>query len=636
VADSKLAWHWRRLRAMGPVEILDRARVKIRQRADRKGPPDFSSLPIEVADFPKLPNKADVPAALREALAHGTKEILAGSWKFFGHLPLQVDTPPKWQFDYLVRKDFQTSKSAFDLDHRTQADGADIKVIWEPSRWSQLTRLAMCAYVLNDKAAARACVDWLSDWRKNNPAFTGLNWTSALETGLRLIHFSWIDALLSGANFEKDRLAQLRQTLLPHHFWYTSRYLSFGSSANNHLLGELAGLAVALARFPALASLRPDMDQLHRAYEREALLQFAPDGGNREQALSYHLFSWELAWHAQNAIASAGYIISKEVRERLLKAGHFYANVKMPNDPFEYGDSDNAAVLPCEINLEKHAEEFRAWFIDPKSSPGLNYWQPSNVKNSLAQNWTHFQSSNYAILRKQTWLARLDASELGYLDLAAHGHLDALHLSLWKNEAPIVIDPGTGAYYANKKLREHLASWPAHNGPHLSGKTDFPKRYGTFLWGRPHAKPLLNVSNETASAEIEINGCMLRRHVRFDGNSWEIRDETKLLTGEADPASLGEMRVHWRFAPATRLEKISDTQFRLDAPAGPIRIELQHWKIAKWSNPDPKDYDCICSPAFRAIQHGPILHLQESLDSLDACVTRFTADDPRPFHPSSA
>jgi hypothetical protein len=611
---------------MGPSEIASRIRVKFREHADRKGPPDFSELPIEASSYPNIPNPNLAPPELREALQRDVKDILAGRWKFFGHLPLQVDTPPRWQYDYLVKQDFQSSGAAFDLDHRAQPNGADIKIIWEPSRWSQLVRLAMAAYVLKDPIAGITCVDWLKDWEKNNPPFTGLNWTSPLETGIRLIQFTWIDALLTAAGLEQIRLAELRKTLLPHHFWYTSRYLSFGSSANNHLIGEYAGLTVALARFPALASLRPDMEQLHRIHEREMLLQFAPDGGNREQALSYHLFSWELAWHAESAIASAGYSISKEAANRLRKAAHFYAAVKMPNDPFEYGDSDNAAVVPFEFDSAKHADELRNWFINAKTSPAFDFWQPQIDSGSFNEGWKLFHDSGYAIYHDARWQARLDASELGYLDLAAHGHLDALHLSLWKNGIPIIIDPGTAVYYSDKKLRQHLASWQAHNGPHLSGGTDFPKRYGIFLWGKPHPKPLLAMSDNPV-AEIEMHGCMLRRHVHLRGGSWEIIDEAKLLTGEADPTSLGEMRVHWHFAPDTRLEKISEHEFSLISPTARLRIELKNWKVAKWSNAGASsDPDLTCSPAFRLIQQGPILHLQEALDSLEPCITRFTAE----------
>ena len=49
--------------------------------------------------------------------------------------------------------------------------------------------------------------------------------------------------------------------------------------------------------------------------EREILHQFAADGGNKEQALHYHLFAWEMSWHA--GLAAGG--LKGEVLERLTK-----------------------------------------------------------------------------------------------------------------------------------------------------------------------------------------------------------------------------------------------------------------------------------------------------------------------------
>ena len=55
------------------------------------------------------------------------------------------------------------------------------------------------------------------------------------------------------------RLARIRARVLPPHLWFTWRDRSFGSSANNHLLGELAGLILALVRWPSLTRwARPD------------------------------------------------------------------------------------------------------------------------------------------------------------------------------------------------------------------------------------------------------------------------------------------------------------------------------------------------------------------------------------------
>jgi hypothetical protein len=61
------------------------------------------------------------------------------------HLELQVDDPPRWHVDYLRGKDLSARTSAFRLNHRDLPDGADIKLIWELSRWHPLFRLAVPA-----------------------------------------------------------------------------------------------------------------------------------------------------------------------------------------------------------------------------------------------------------------------------------------------------------------------------------------------------------------------------------------------------------------------------------------------------------------------------------------------------------
>jgi hypothetical protein len=88
--------------------------------------------------------------------------------------------------------------------------------------------------------------------------------------------------------------------ILPPHVYYTWRYRSFGSSANNHLLGELAGLVLAVARWPSLARMSTSLDDL-RDLGKGSFVAIRAGRRNREQALGYHLFSLEFCWQTQAA-----------------------------------------------------------------------------------------------------------------------------------------------------------------------------------------------------------------------------------------------------------------------------------------------------------------------------------------------
>ena len=56
---------------------------------------------------------------------------------------------------------------------------------------------------------------------------------------------------------------------------------------------------MATARWPELAKCGASLEELRRLWEHEVLAQVAEDGGNKEQALNYQLFSWEFCWQAQ-------------------------------------------------------------------------------------------------------------------------------------------------------------------------------------------------------------------------------------------------------------------------------------------------------------------------------------------------
>ncbi len=624
-----LAWYWHRLRAMRPAEIRERVAQKLRKRADARRPPDFArnSSPAVPGPWPLLPQRESAPESLTHALRRDVDAILAGQWRAFGHLRIQVDDPPKWFTDHAVPKDLPTARPGFRLNHRALPAGADIKVVWELSRWQPLVRLAQGAWILGDTAAAAKCLAWLEHWRRANPPFIGWNWTSALESGIRLINFAWIDGLLTAAGADPTALDVLRRRLVPQHLWYTWRHRSFGSSANNHLLGELAGLVVAAVRWPSMVVWGAPLAELKPLLEAEILAQFAPDGGNREQALNYQLFAWELAWHARSALIAAGQPLTPEAEERLHRAADFFVTVQVPDDAWDYGDSDSATVTPLFADESRATSEWYAWFSDASSSPALKWWlgeppppleKPACVRTG--EDWLVFPDSGQAVGWSGEWQARWDLSPLGYLSTAAHGHLDALHFSLWLGGVALVIDPGTGAYYGDVRLRAWLAGWSAHNGPHPVDAT-FPRRLGPFLWGEHHQVPTWRqLDSSTLAGELVLPqgtaSRQVRRVVDEERDGWQIED---LFVPSGPEAPMG-FRVCWQFAPGTRLQMSpgSPRFFHAERLGRRISVGIDSaWTTFRVFEetktslgfPISGDLEGLCSPAFRRITAGPRIEL---------------------------
>lgn len=630
-------------------EFRQRLAQKLRQRADARRPPRFRDVPagpIRPGAWPALPDRTTAPESFPDAVRNDAADILSGRWRAFGHLLMYVDDPPQWFMDYVARRDVTTARSGFRANHRELPAGCDIKAVWELSRWQQLVRLGQAAWLLEDSISAGKLLEWLDHWRRQNPPYIGWNWTSALEAGIRLLNLCWIDALLDAASTDHDRAAweRTRERLLAPHVWYVSRHRSFGSSANNHLLGELAGLIAALARWPALERWASPLAELHVQWEREVLAQFASDGGNREQALNYQLFSWELCWHTRNALLAAGRTVAADVEERLRRAADFFVAIQSPTEPWDYGDSDSATAVPLFENESKAGQEWLEWMADPAGSPALRWWlgdppapmdPPAWQRPKPTEEWMVFPESGHAVCWTGTWQARWDLSPLGYLSTAAHGHLDALHLSLWLGGVALVIDPGTGAYYGDTRLRAWLASWRAHNGPQVPG-VDFPRRMGPFLWGDHHARPTWKtVDARTLRGELAMpHGTAVReiRRLLEDGkDGWQIEDSFLSPSAAAARASgntsgssaavvsgVTSFEVAWQFSPGTRFEPVADRPrtfvgrrrgMRFSVSFGEAWTGLTQVSDTPVSSRIPVVGDLVglCSPAFREIDAGPLM-----------------------------
>ncbi len=502
---------------------------------------------------PRLPDKSSAPESLRVQLVEDARRLLRGDWQLYGWRDVALGSPPCWHRDAACGVVIEPDKAAHRLNHRHLPDGADARTIWEINRWSEMTRLAMHGWLNGDAAAVRTAQLWLEDWCERNPPGQGINWTSPLEVALRLIQFTWFDALVSatdfgaGVNGQAIREAQsnLVKRIVPLHAAWVWRYRSAGSSANNHLLGELAALVVAGARWPCLSKVACSSETAWDLLAVEVLHQFAADGGSREQALHYHLFAFDLAWLAVKTVGcKAG-----EVHERLIQAAVYFRDLVQGAEPWDFGDSDDAQILPFTLKRSQAVAEWQAWFKGVKGP--LNFWlgeSPLAVFESASHpSWRLFPESGMAIGRSMDWSVRLDASPLGFGSLSAHGHGDALHVSLWDGDQALIIDPGTGGYYGHVDLRTELAAWTAHNGPQPSSGFLTPRRMGTFLLCQHHTRPSLVAEGDSAVARFDHEGHCFQRRVRLIGDQIEIIDAE-----DSDQP----FTVRWIFAPECQVKEV--------------------------------------------------------------------------------
>ena len=185
---------------------------------------------------------------------------------------------PDWFHDPVTGRRSAPDAYAFSLNQRDESAVGNIKQVWEVNRLQHLTLLAVAWYLTGEEAYAERVAEQLRSWWRENPFLSGVNWTSGIELGVRLINFAWIRRLLDGWPgvadlFERNDLAlwQIRW-----HQEYLAAFESRGSSANNHVIAEAAGQLAASCAFPWFPeSGRWRRDSL-RLLERELDAQHLP------------------------------------------------------------------------------------------------------------------------------------------------------------------------------------------------------------------------------------------------------------------------------------------------------------------------------------------------------------------------
>lgn len=512
-----LGWRINRLRCMSPGEIGHRLWRRLVNEAEARGLLGAGSIPAADLAHPAQPWLAAPSAIAPGAYLAAADRLLAGRFDVFALHGLDLGSPPPWNRDPKSGIDAPARFGKL-LDYRNPKLVGDIKYLWEPNRHLHLPTLAQAWALSGERRYADTIVRHLDDWFANCPCGRGPNWASALEAGLRLINWSATWQLLGGTAsplFADAPGAAFRQRWLEsihQHARFIASFFSRHSSANNHLIGEAAGLFVAAVTWPCWPQTTGWRTTAQAILEREAQLQNAADGVNREQATAYQQFEIDLLllpWLAGRANgiefspAYAGVIES--MLEFLASVMDVGGHVPM------FGDADDGVVLRL---TPEDDQEFRyrsslasgavlfgradfkakAGTLDDKSRwllgagadagyaalPRLPAGPPHlPVRRCFPEGGYYILGDDFESADEIRLVA--DAGPLGYPRIAAHGHADALSFTLSVGGHEFLIDPGTYAYHTQGDWRQYFRGTSAHNTARVDGQ-DQSRAGGNFMW----------------------------------------------------------------------------------------------------------------------------------------------------------
>jgi hypothetical protein len=429
-------WMLNRLRCMSVAEVVHRAgRALVRPRLGPQ-PPQADGVTFARPGAPAL------DAAERAALLQDAAAIDCGRVPLFASHTVDMATPPDWN---------------------AALDPADIKYTWELNRHVHLVRLAQ-AWALTGEERWRASVTaQLRSWLEQCPPDSGPNWKSGLELGIRLISWSLIWQLLQGQVEATLRAAWLAS--IHAHCALIAARLSRHSSANNHLIGELAGLYVAACTWPCWPASRAWRAQARRELEEQLQVQFHADGVHREQAFAYHVFCCDFLQLAGLLGQASGEPFSHAYWARLQRARAFIDAAG--NVAGNVGDADDGCV----------------WRLGASGAHWLRHLFPGPPPpaSAVAPAWAWPDAGYYRFGGEGRVTGLVDCGPLGYLGIAAHGHADALSLTLNIDGAPALVDAGTYSYWRDQRWRDYFRGTAAHNTVRVDG-VDQSSGGGRFLW----------------------------------------------------------------------------------------------------------------------------------------------------------
>lgn len=453
-----------------------------------------------------------------------------------------------WQRDPLTGRDWPNTFYG-DVNIRDGQTIGGVKWVWELNRHHHLVTLGKAYFLSGDEQYAQEVCAQLRSWIEDNPPLVGVNWTSPLELAIRLINWVWALAFIrQSAALTAETFGVVLQSVA-RQAQHISRHLSAYSSANNHLIGEAAGLAFVGLFFPELPDAEQWRDKGLGILEREIEKQIYPDGVPAEQAIHYLAFVLDFNLLAWGLAELNGFTVPSIWYERLELACEFISHVMDGEGHVPaLGDSDDAWVVRLDdrpqannyrsilataaVLLERPDFKARAerwdekshWLLGPAGQETFEALPVDTPKFSSRA----FEEGGYCVMRAPERVITFDCGPLGYLSIAAHGHADALSLTVSLDGEPILIDPGAYAYQEGGEQRDYFRSTAAHNTVVVDGENQ-SEMLGMFLWGRKAKAHLLHWETtenyDLAIAEhdgYEKLGVTHRRAVLFHKPDWLI------------------------------------------------------------------------------------------------------------------
>ena len=365
--------------------------------------------------------------------------------------------------------------------------GADAKVMWEVGRLSHLWRFGQArwlAQTATERAVwAQAWTSGVRQFRADNPAGFGVQWSCAMEVSARVMHVALSFAYVRDDAAVDETFAGELLDFMEEHCAYIEAHLEeTGAIRTNHYAADLVGLVIVGALFPELR--RPAV--WARKLWDEIPRQVRNDGTHFESSTGYQRLCAELFLAAVLAAQAGGDPAPPQIRGKV--AGLFRslsALVKPSGEMPQIGDLDSCRGLPLvprsaldcgflsglgaaalgEARLKSgDCPPEVAWLLGPDGVKQFDKLESEAGTGSAA-----LHDAGIAALRKGDAYLCLSAGPNGQGGTGGHAHNDKNSVELAYGSVNLIVDRGTFVYARDPDQRNARRGTAGHSTLQVDG-----------------------------------------------------------------------------------------------------------------------------------------------------------------------
>ncbi|WP_418756949.1 alginate lyase family protein [Eubacterium ventriosum] len=444
----------------------------------------------------------------------------------------------KWNAGFQTENVWPEMDFSYNISIGQRQDIGDIRTNWELNRHFQFVGLAKNYYITGNQTYLIELRELFYDWNKKNLFLHGVQWTSAMEIAIRTISWIYMYCFLE-KGFQKQEMHRdqrfLEQAL--HGIKVMAKYIvqhrSRFTSANNHLIVEMLGVGVA----GILLNYQRWIDLSVNILTDELPKQNSPDGVNKEMSLHYQCFVMEAYGILWLLLNKNDIPVPDTWKNYLTHMSEFLADCCGDySEVIIFGDNDEGKIIDFYGKIDdyyRYVLQLMGILLDCKYTD-INlieniYWLVGKEdidkycckKIYYSELVQSYKKGGYTILR--SWdhkvLIGIDHGELGFGNLAAHGHADALSIQVFFEGVPILVDSGTYNYHVPATSRNEYRRTVAHNTVYAKYKEQ-ADILGPFLWGKRYTVELKNIDtsdkNISIQASVDYKGMHHLRQISFD------------------------------------------------------------------------------------------------------------------------